>query len=138
MQVMARSLSLLLLAVALTLPTVVRASACAEAPIATQAAFLQSAISYQEGRMAMECIAAPARLAAHLPLLAVLIAVRRVPSPRLSLFWRRPAAREQGHRVSTPFAITAARLIHIPRDLSSSVEVAAPAAIVGPCASGQP
>jgi hypothetical protein len=64
MQVVARSLTLLLLAVALMLPTVARTSAYTEAPIAAQAEpvaagafslFLQSATSYQAGPMAMRC-----------------------------------------------------------------------------------
>ena len=55
MQVMARSVSLLLLVVALMLPTMERASACAEASIATQAAFVQSATPDQTSRMLMKC-----------------------------------------------------------------------------------
>src|SRR5260370_4340477 len=57
MQVIARSLSLLLLVVALMLPTMERASAsaCAEVPIATHAAFVQSATPDQTSRMVMKC-----------------------------------------------------------------------------------
>ena len=55
MQVMARSLSLLLLAVALMLPTVVRASVRADVLIVTPAAFVQSAIPHQARRIAMRC-----------------------------------------------------------------------------------
>jgi hypothetical protein len=52
---MARSLFLLLVVVALMLPTMERASACAEASIETQAAFVQSATPHQTSRMVMKC-----------------------------------------------------------------------------------
>jgi hypothetical protein len=54
MQVMARSLSLLVLAVALMLPTAIGASARTEAPIAPQATFAQSA-PHQATRTMMTC-----------------------------------------------------------------------------------
>jgi len=55
MRVMAHSLFLLLLAVAMMLPAVVRADARAEVPIAALTAFVQSASPGQAKRMAMRC-----------------------------------------------------------------------------------
>jgi len=55
MQVVTRSLSLLLLAVALMLPAVARTSAHAEALLAAPAAFVESATPNQAKRMAMIC-----------------------------------------------------------------------------------
>jgi hypothetical protein len=55
MQVVTRSLSLLLLAVALMLPTVARTSAHADVLLAAPASFVQSATPNQAKRMAMNC-----------------------------------------------------------------------------------
>ena len=55
MEAIVRSLSLLLLAMALMLPTVGQTSARPEAPIVTQATLVQSAIPRQASRMSMKC-----------------------------------------------------------------------------------
>lgn len=55
MQVVARSLSLLLLAVAMMLPTVARTSARAEALIAVSVAFEQFAVPHHAGKTLMRC-----------------------------------------------------------------------------------
>src|SRR5260370_24058783 len=55
MQFVGRWLSLLFLFVGLMLPTIVRPRACAEAPIARQAVFVQSVTPHQTSRMVMKC-----------------------------------------------------------------------------------